>query len=206
MIRELSVGLKNFIITEEVKVSHAERYLSFLDRYHSQVFLDLKQHLAKTWGATIADLSKKHKVSDEAIQDMLLRNPKATPELMLVPHAEKLVTARAREPLEVAPSAKIPFVYSTQERHHLAKHILQSAKEAMEKVAGDWKEVFNYEHKGKLQPWFKIIHDPDEVRFQLSMGSGQHEAFKTLYAVRVEYGKQGSKLKDFDRVYLTTLT
>lgn len=198
-------GLKNFIISEEVRVSHAERYLSFLDRYHSQVFLDLKHHLEKIWDGSITDLSKKHKISDEAMQDALLRNPKATPELTLSRQAEKLITARAREPLEVSPSVKIPFVYSAQERHLLTKHILDAAKQGMEHVASQWKEIFNYEHKGKLTPWFKILQDPDEVRFQLSMNSGQHEAFKTLYSVRVEYGKAGSKLKDFDRVYLTTL-
>jgi hypothetical protein len=195
-------GLKNFIISEEVKVSHAERYLGFLDRYHSQVFLDLKDHLEKSWRSTIQALSKKHPVSDEAIQDALLRNPKATPELLLTSTGEKLVTARVREPLEVSPSAKVPFVYSVQERHMLTKHILDDAKSSMEAVANRWREVFNYEHKGKLQPWFKILHDPDEVRFQLAMGNGPNESFKTLYSVRVEYGKTGSKLKDYDRIYL----
>lgn len=198
-------GLKNFIINEEVKVSHAERYIGFLDRYHSQVFLDLKNHLEKVWRSTVEDLSKKHPVSDDAIQDALLRNPKATPELKLTTTAEKLVTARVREPLEVSPSAKVPFVYSTQERHLLTKHILNDAKSAMESVADRWREVFNYEHKGKIQPWFKILVDPDEIRFQLAMGAGSNESFKTLYSVRVEYGKAGSKLKDFDRIYLTTL-
>jgi hypothetical protein len=198
-------GLKNFIISEEVKVSHAERYLSFIDRYHSQVFLDLKNHLEKVWRSSVESLSKKHRVSDDAIQDALLRNPKATPELDLVSTAEKLVTARAREPLEVSPSVKVPFVYSTQERHLLTKHILDDAKSAMESVAERWREVFNYENKGQLQPWFKILQDPDEVRFQLALGSGQNESFKTMYSIRVEYGKTGSKLKDFDRVYLTTL-
>ena len=198
-------GLKNFIICEEVKISHAERYLGFLERYHSQVFLDLKSHLEKVWRSSIEDLSKKHPVSDEAIQDALLRNAKATPELTLTATAEKLVTARVREPLEVSPSAKVPFVYSTQERHMLTKHILYDAKEAMEHIANSWREVFNFEHKGKLQPWFKILVDPDEVRFQLALGHGPNESFKTLYSVRVEYGKTGSKLKDFDRIYLHSL-
>lgn len=195
-------GLKNFIINEEVKVSHAERYLGFLDRYHSQVFLDLKDHLEKSWHTSIQALSKKHPVSDEAIQDALLRNPKATPELLLTTTAEKLVTARVREPLEVSPSAKVPFVYSTPERHMLTKHILDDAKNSMEQIADRWREIFNYEHKGKIQPWFKILQDSDEVRFQLAMGTGPNESFKTLYSVRVEYGKTGSKLKDFDRIYL----
>ena len=198
-------GLKNFIINEEVKVSHAERYLGFLDRYHSQVFHALKSHLEKVWKSSIDDLSKKHPVSDDSIQDALLRNPKATPELMLVTTAEKLITARAREPLEVSPSTKVPFVYSVQERHLLTKQILAKAAEAMEEVASNWREVFNYEHKGKLQPWFKVLKDADEIRFQLAMGAGPNESFKTLYTVRVEYGKTGSKLKDFDRVYLTNL-
>ena len=198
-------GLKNYIISEEIKVSHAARYLGYIERYHSQVFLDLKHRLEKIWEGTVDSLIKKHPVSDETIQDSLLRNPKATPELKLVKIPEKLVTARVREPLEVAPSAKVPFVYSIQERHLLTKQLLVAAKKAMEETAADWKEIFNYEHKGKLQPWFKILDDADEVRFQLSMGTGTTEAFKTLYSVRVEYGKLGSKLKDFDRVYLTTL-
>lgn len=198
-------GLKNFIINEEVKVSHAERYLGFLDRYHSQVFHDLKQHLEKVWSTTVSDLSKKHKISDEAIQDALFRNPRATPELKLVTSAERLTTPRVRTTIEVSPSVKVPFVYAIPERHLLTKQLLDAAKSSMEVTADQWKEVFNYEHKGKLQPWFKILQDTDEVRFQLSMGTGQHESFKTLYSVRVEYGKTNSKLKDFDRVYLITL-
>lgn len=198
-------GLKNFIISEEVKVSHAERYLSFLDRYHSQVFLDLKNNLAKFWATTAIDLSKKHQVSDDDIQDAVFRNPKATLETTVVSAAERLVTARVREPVEVSPSVKIPFVYSVHERHFLTKKFLEAAATVMEKTASDWKTVFNYEHKGKLQPWFKIVQDSEEIRFQLSMGFGVNESFKTLYSVRIEYGKSGSKLKDFDRVYLTTL-
>ena len=198
-------GLKNFIMTEEVKTNHAERYLGFLDRYNSQVFLDLKHQLEKVWDPIINDLSKKHKVPADVIQDALLRNPKATTEIVLITTPEKLVTSRAREPLEVTPSVKIPFVYSTQERHLLTKHVIAGAAIAMKKIADEWKEVFNFEHKGKLQPWFKIVDEPDEIRFQLSMGSGTHVSFKTLNSVRLEYGKSGSKLKDFDRIYLTTL-
>lgn len=198
-------SLKNFIINEENRTSHAERYLGYLDRYHSQVFLDLKKNLQKSWGDAVASLAKKHPISDEVMQDALLRNPKATPELKLVPGAEKLITARVREPLEVSPSVKVPFVYSAQERQLLVKQLLKAANEAIEETIVGWKEIFNYEHKGKLQPWFKITHDPDEVRLQLSLGDGPHEAFKTLYSVRVEYGKLGSKLKDFDRVYVCSL-
>lgn len=202
---EQILGLRTFILSEEVKVSHAERYLGYVERYHSQVFLDLKRKLETVWGSEVAKLSKLHPISAEALQDMLLRNPKATTELKLVTTPEKLVTARAREPLEVSPSIKVPFVYATHERHLLTKQILGSTKSAMEDIAESWKEVFNYEHKGKLTPWFKVLSDPDEVRFQLSLGTGQSESFKTLYTVRVEYGKSSSKLKDFDRIYLVSI-
>jgi hypothetical protein len=198
-------GLKSFILNEEIKVSHAERYLGFLDKYHSQVFHDLKQQLEKNWAAEVAELKKKHPLSAESVQDATFRNPKATTELKLVTSSERLTTSRARGPLEVSPSVKVPFVYTTPERHLLTGKLLGSAKEAMNLLAAGWKEIFNFEHKGKLQPWFKIVQDSDEIRFQLSLGTGQSESFKTLYAVRVEYGKTGSKLKDFDRLYLTTL-
>lgn len=195
-------GLKNFIISEETKISHSERYLSFLDRYHSQVFFDLKTTLEKSWHSLIESLSKKYPVSAEAIEDVMLRNPRATTELTLGSSHETLVTARSRTPQEISLSVKVPFVYSVHDRHLLTKLILDNSKTVLENVANQWKAVFNYEHKGKLQPWFKILHDSEEIRFQLAVGNGQSESFKTLYSVRIEYGKNGSKLKDFDRIYL----
>ena len=198
------MNLKNFIISEENSVNHADRYLRFIERYSSLVLIDLKKQLTLEWEAAIKTLTHRHPTDASKVQDVQLRNPNACVALELVTSSEKLVTARSRTPIEVQPSVKIPLIYSIDERQLLTRALLTVAKEAMTDVVVKWREAFNYEHKGKIQPWFKIIQDVDELRLQLSTSSNAHEDYKTLYAVRTEFGKP-SKLKDFDRIYLCSL-
>lgn len=199
------MGLKSFLITEELKVSHAERYLSYVDRYHNEVFHDLKNILSDEWTKSLKSIERRHKVHPEAEQDALLKNPKATTKLTVSNAPTKLITSRSSTPIEVTPSVKIPLVYSQEEVALITKEIIKTASEAFHNTVREWSEVFNYEKKGRIQPWFKIIEDSDEVRLQLAVSSGSHESYRTLYAVRVEHGKKGSKLKDFNRVYLVNL-
>lgn len=197
--------LKNFIFNEELKVNHAERYLLYVDRYHSEIFLDLKKKLEAAWRKSLGELKKAHPPKPQAVQDAQLRNPNALVELTLSDSPEKIISARIRGPLEVAPSLKIPLVYSHDERTHIIKKILITAKEALKKIANDWSEIFTYEKKSQIKPWFKISEESDELRFQLVISNGDAETYKTLYAVRVEFGKTGTKTRDFDRVFLHNL-
>jgi hypothetical protein len=198
-------SLKSFILGEEVKQSHAERYMLYVDRYHTEVLLDLKQRLEAAWRGALGTLNKTYPPKPEAVQDAQLRNPEATIKLELSDAHEKLISARSKTVLEVAPSFKIPLVYSVDERAHLIKKVLVTAVEVFKKTTARWREIFNYEEKSRLKPWFKITNEGDEVRFQLCVAHGGEETYKTLYAARVEYGKAGTKTRDFDRIYLTSL-
>lgn len=200
-------GLKTFIISEAVKINHAERYLSYLEKYHVEVLHDLRKILIKSWETSISKLLVKNPPNIELVQYAQLKNPKATIQLALVTKPEKVLTSRTRTTVEVHPSIKIPFVYPTSERQLLTKHLLSDADSAIKELVSKWKQIFNYESKGRLQPWFKIVHDDasDEIRLQLSLNEGSVEAFKTLYSIRVEYGKSSSKLRDYDRIYLISL-
>lgn len=198
-------NLKNFILSEDVRISHAERYLSFLEKYHAQMFLDIKHDIESVWVSTVNKLANKYQPSDFTIQELILRNPKATTQLEVSSQTLKLSTPRNKDPLDISLSVKLPYVFSQQERSIITKELLKVAEQSLQKIAHQWKPILNFEHKGKLNPWFKIVNDSDEVRFQLSITSGSQESYKTLYAIRVEYGKFGSKLKDFDRIYLTSL-
>ena len=84
----------------------------------------------------------------------------------------------------------------------MIQELLRYAEVAIKNVASNWDEIFNIEKKGRASAWFKIVHDNDEIRFQLALSDNKQETYKTLYSIRVEYGKVGSKTKDFDRVYL----
>lgn len=198
-------SLKSFLITEELKVSHAERYLTYIERYHNEVFQDLKKEIGDSWTKTLNHVSKSHKVHPESKQDALLKNPKATTQTSVSNVPTKIITSRSSTPIEVSPSVKIPLVYSQEEIAMITKEFLTSARDAIEKTVQAWGEIFNYEKKGRIQPWFKVTAEHDEVRLQLAISTGSQESYKTLYAIRVEYGKRGSKLRDFDRVYLVNL-
>jgi hypothetical protein len=198
------MSLKSFIITEETKANHSERFLLYLDRYHTQVFLELRKTLADAWGKKIRELEGKHPLSAEASQEAILRNPQATTQLVLATSPEKLSSPRSREPLEVCPSVKVPLAYSKEERELITRQLISAAKEAFTETLEAWSEIFKYEKKGQLHPAFKLVEDHDELRAQLIVNGLGAEAYKTLYAVHVEYGKPSSKVKDYDRVYLTS--
>ena len=197
--------LRNFMISEDLKVNHAERYLSYIEKYHHEVFQDLKKDLEKTWESEISRLIKKFPPRADAVQDAQLKNSEATVSLTLTVSPEKLVSSRQREPSEVSPSVKIPLIYSRDEREMILKSIIKVSKESIEKTVKSWRELFHYEKNGRVEPWFKVINDHDEIRLQLVVSSGEQETYKTLYSVRVEYGKSGTKTKDFDRLYLISL-
>jgi len=199
------MSLQNFIIQEELRAEHAERFLLYQERYNTQVLLDLKKALEKEWTREVNSLAKKHKIADDDIEFTLLQNPKSSVKLSVEPKDEKVVSSRHRETIEVSPSVKIPLLYKREERDLIIKSILDSAETAIKHVTEEWREIFRVEKKGRATPWFKIIRDKDEIRFQLALTDGNNEMYKTLYAVRSEYGKPGSKLKDFDRIYLVSL-
>lgn len=201
----LGNALRTFIIQEELRESHAERFLTYVDHYHAEVILDLKKNLSEAWEKCITKLKRQFKPNPEAEQAAVLKNPKATLELSLSTSAEKLASPRTRELHEVSPSVKIPIIYSKEERDLICKNLMTVTKEAFEQTVNDWSEIFKYEKKGRAVPLFKILSDHDGVRLQLAVTSGTAEEYKTLYAVHVEFAKTSSKLRDFDRVYLTTL-
>jgi hypothetical protein len=200
------MSLKTFIIQEELRNEHAERFIRYKDHYNTQVLLDLKQALEKEWTRVVGAFSRAHKINPEDLELAMLQNPKVTGMLSVEDKGEKLVSSRHRENVEVSPSIKIPLLYSREERDLMIKNALDSAETAIKATADKWKEIFRVEKQGRATPWFKIVRDHDEVRFQLALTSGTNEMYKTLYAVRVEYGKPGSKTKDFDRVFLISLT
>ncbi len=195
------MSLKNFIVREELRVNHAERYLKYLSHYNREVYVDITKALAKRWTSEVTKLSKKYQPHPEAIQDAQLKRETATVALEVVERGERISTSRSSTPIQVSPSVKIPLVYSEAEREIIRAALLKAAEETIEKATKGWSTIFHHENKSQLTPSFKIVRDQDEIRFQLIASSGSQETYNTLYTVRVEYGKVSSKIRDFDRIY-----
>ena len=199
------MSFQSFIIQENLRAEHAERFILYQERYNAEVLLDLKKLLESDWTKAINSLSKRYKITDEDVQSARFQNDNATVALSVESKDEKITSPRHREPVLVSPSVKIPLLYKKEERDLITKALLDSADDTIKDVTHQWREIFRVERKGRATPWFKIVRDHDEIRFQLALTDGSQEMYKTLYAIRVEYGKVGSKLKDFDRIYLISL-
>jgi len=199
------MSLQIFIIQEDLRGELAERFLLYQERYNTQILLDLKKQLEKDWTRITNSLSKRYKLDEEDVQLALFQNPKASTELSVESKDEKVTSSRNREPTEVSPSVKIPMLYKPEERDLIVKSILDEGENSIKDVTHQWNEIFRVEKKGRATPWFKIVRDKDEIRFQLALSNDNEEMYKTLYSIRTEYGKKGSKTKDFDRIYLISL-
>jgi hypothetical protein len=196
-------GLQNFIIQENLKLEHAERFITYQEQFHHQVYMALNTELEKAWVKEANKLSRSHKIPDDSVELALLQNPKSTVKLT-VNQSEKIITSRNREPVDSSVSVKVPLLYSREKRDFMIKSFLSVATESLKEITSQWSEIFKVEKQGRALPWFKIVQDHDEIRLQLALSSGKNEMYKTLYSVRIDYGKS-SKTKDFDRVYLISL-
>lgn len=202
------MSLQTFIIQENLRLEYAERLNIFQERYNHQVLLDLKDLLEKNWDKLVKIESKRHIVDNIDSELAIIKNPKAVILITLEKADERIITTRHREAIEVSPSIKIPLLLKTHVRDFIIKSLFDTAESTFIDIADKWKEIFRVEKNGRATPWFKIIRDSDEIRFQLILDSTNENtkaAYKTLYSIRIEYGKNGSKTKDFDRIYLISL-
>lgn len=198
------MDLKTFLVTEDLKRSHAERYLTYVDQFHNEVITDVRQELTKNWERVIKELDKRFILSDQEKSELLVVSPKSITHIKLATRPIKITTTRMSKQIEVFPSVQVPLAFSKEQADLIHRELLKVANESFETIAKKWYSVLNFEQKGRMTPWFKIVQDDDEIRFQLST-NGEKEIYKTLYSIRIEYGKRFSKLKTFDRVYLVSL-
>lgn len=196
--------LKDFILTEKLNHEHAERYLTYVDRYHSEVWTDLHKQLTAAWEAEIAKINE----SVDPIEDMVtkreLRTPGMFSEIQLVTSPEKIATSRVRGSQMVSPSVKVPYVYHHETVDLILKRLCVAAQHVFTDIASEWSEIFNYEKKGQVQPGFKVETGDlrEGVKFKITSSIGGEEAYRTIYSVNIDHGRPESKIRSFDRVYL----
>ncbi len=196
--------LKDFLLTEKLNHEHAERYLTYIDRYHQEVWTDLHKQLTIAWEAEIDMIMK----SIEPIEDMItkreFRVPGIISEIQLITSPEKISTTRSRGLQQVSPSVKVPYVYHQETVDLILKRLLKTSQHVFKETASKWGEIFNYEKKGQVQPGFRVemgdLHEG--VKFKITSSIGGEEAYRSIYSVNIDHGKPESKIKSFDRVYL----
>jgi hypothetical protein len=198
------LALTDFILTEKLNHEHAERYLTYVDRYHQEVWTDLHKQLTAAWEAEIAKIIEAVDPIADMITKRELRVPGIISEIQLVTSPEKISTTRVRGWQQVSPSVKVPYVYHQETVDLILKRLLKTSEHVFEEIASKWSEIFNYEKKGQVQPGFRVeLGDLHEgVKFKIISSIGGEEAYKTIYSVNIDHGRPESKIRSFDRVYL----
>jgi hypothetical protein len=200
------VALRDFILTEKLTQEHAERYLTFVDRYHGDVFGDLHKRLTAAWEAELVQVNTECEAIADAIQDRDLRSPGIDSTIQLSATPQKLTSPRHRDPKMVSPSIKIPYVYHRETLDNILKRLMKVAKKTFDELAVQWGEIFNYEKRGQVTPGFRVeLGDLHEgLKFKIISTISGEEAYRTIYSVQIDHGRAGSKTRDFDRIYLSS--
>jgi len=200
-------NLKNFIVQEAIDEQHAKRLLDYQDKFHKEASVELSERLTKAWKAQIAELSKKYKPFAGAVQSLNFRNPgKACVGIDLVDSPRKIHSARFHKVKEVSPSVNISLAYTEAQRKVIRSDLIEKSAEVMKRLIDDWTVAFKSEApNGKITTLFKIIHHDDEVRLTFASEHGSSSTHRAVFVVSTEFGKEGTKLRDHDAVFLIDL-
>lgn len=209
----MSLNLKRFIVKEEIRSSHAVKFLDYQDNFHDDVQEDLVALLSKEWKKLTSKLAET-KPHGERAEDMALKNPEAFLGIEFTNAEANVGSGRFSKSKLTSVSVKISHAYSTDQRRVLIKHYLDLAKECFEKIIKKNEDAFAIKMaSGNVKILFHAKKSDDEtVKLQFKTidkqkdTNAKDEVVKTIFMVGVEHGKEGSKTKHYDRVFFIDYT
>lgn len=195
-------NFSSHLISEALKSKHVLTLHRFNELFKDQVTVDVRAALVKRWRAGIKALGLV--VPEQAAKEERIRSEKAVIEITLSDRPLKLAASTELGRMaEVAPSVKVPYLHSKEERNLVRKRLFDEAEAAFKSVIKTWREAFQHEKaNGQLGTDFKIRRDERSVRLLLSSKDGDVEHETPIFYVSIEHGKLGSKLRSYDLIYL----
>jgi len=208
------LNLRNFILKEEIKSSHAAKLIDYQDNFHDDILDDLISDLSASWKSLAEELNQTD-APENRVEFVKSKNPDA---LLGVEFDSKDVPVglgRFNKPKSSLVSVKISHAYSRETRKRMIKKVLAEAKSVFEKVLSKNKKAFSIKmNSGNYQTLFHVkMSDDETVKLQFKTlerdkksGAFTDEVIKTIFIVGVEHGKESSKSKQFDRVFFIDYT
>jgi len=208
------LNLKNFIVVEEVRASHAAKFLDYQDNHHEEIHEELIALLSKAWKKESEKQNAKTEKNEKRLEDVLLKNPEAFVDIEFDSEEATVGAERFMKSKTAYPSVKISLVYNPAQRKSLSSDYFDLAKEVFNKVVDDNQDAFAITSAaGNVKPVFQVVKSEDnllKLQFKSTMkdkSTGKpHETIKTIFMVGVERGKENSKTKFFDRVFFIDYT
>ncbi len=205
----MTVNLKNFILQEEIKSSHAAKYIDYQENFHDEILEDLIEDLSKEWKKNVLIRAKKNIPNEEYVKDILLKN--SNPFLGIEFSNKEILVGNGRfsRPKSSLISVKISHAYDSITRKSLIKKFLLDAENIFEKIIQKNENAFNIKFlSGKQKTLFHISKTDNSIKIQFKTHdkNSSKELIKTIFMVSVEHGKEGSKSKNYDRIYFLDYT
>lgn len=195
-------SLTSFIIAEGLKTRSVLALHHFDVMFKQQVTKDLQETLFASWKATLKTL--KLQIDPELAQDATFKNPKALTKILVDNKPVKLLSSEEAGKVRlVSPTVKLPLLLGEVNLALARTAFFDTSVETFEKLIATWSEAFIHEVAGRAASDFKIKRDHRSIRFCLSHVEKNVEHEIVLYHVTVEHGKQGSKVRDHDTLYLS---
>lgn len=208
------VNLKSFILKEEIKSSHAAKFIDYQDNFHDDVLQDLTDKLTASW-KKLAEEFNEVQPSEFRINQVKEKNPDALLGVEFDAKDVPVGVGRFNKPKMALASVKLSHAYTRESRKQMIKKLLAETKSVFEKTIGSNKKAFAIKmNSGNYQTLFHVRQsDDDTIKIQFKTlerdkknNLYSNEVIKTIFIVGVEHGKENSKSKQFDRVFFIDYT
>lgn len=208
----MSLNLKNFILEEGIKSSHAVKYIDYQDNFHDDVQEDIVDALSKQWKKSV-EFKQKVKPDPERAEDMSLKNPNAFLGIEFSSKETPIGVGRFPKPKVTSVSVKISHAFNSDTRRILIRGFLDDAQHIFEKIVHKNEDAFSIKFtSGKHKALFHVVRSDDStVKIQFKtvekdQNKNSKEIVKTIFMVGVDHGKEGSKTKHYDRIFFVDYT
>lgn len=208
----MSLNLKNFILDEGIKSSHAVKFIDYQDNFHDDVQEDLISALSKAWKKSV-DHCKNEKPDSEKAEDMVLKNPKAFLGVDFSTKEMPVGGGRFPKPKITSLSVRISHAFSVDSRRVFIRQFLNDAQDIFERIVHKNEDAFSIKFaSGKHKSLFHVVRSDDltvKIQFRTydkNSDKNSKEIIKTIFMVGVDHGKESSKTKNYDRVFFLDYT
>lgn len=193
---------RDFALQEEVRASHAARFMNYEEKHHHQLALEAARALIRAWEADVKKLNRELKPQESWEAPQLAPDGQTVlhPRLQVITHAERWTSTRWQGTMLVGPSVKVPLAFSPSQRRYAIHTLLTSAEHVLERLITDTAKILNLDAEEDLTKIFKVARD-EEVKLRFVSSKQGAETSKTIFKVLVDHGRPGSKTRDHDRVF-----
>ena len=199
-------SLRKFIVTEQVRASHAAKYFDYIENHHLDVMEEISSELKKAWHKDILSFEKKYTPNEHRLADLTLRKSEALTGIELDTRHITLNKNRFSKLTTTQLSIKYSLVYDSTDCQRIKNQLLQTAIDVFKNVLGKHAGIFGLARVESIKYLFSISHEDDVVKLHFkTTDTNKEQITKTIFLVGIEYGSL-TGLRPFNRVFFSDVT